>query len=433
MSTGKLLARDVYPGWKRMAASATESIRVFTPYLDSLLARLLANAVISTPQISVVTDLSPNSGALTYRRQLLGLRQLLTAGVEVRSLPRLHAKVMVVDGKRLTVGSQNFTSYARGSRETTASFASAGSERDFLAELDRWFAESTMVDLALVEALLDGLKAELEAERDAHALVVARYEELLEEHQDRQRRLAIGVRNPSFTARLERAAATAQKRMAQASLRAWVDWTDGYYKALVVDEYADLTRWSINEADGSVGQVRLTKLYMHPVLLAPSGRMGFARLAMTRSTYVRFSVDMGAFTVGGLRFNVSVRLPKKPDEANMEIVLRPAAEYATGGLTLRLAFDGAAFEVVSCQPVDANPIRYRDNYWLDWKAVDVDELVAAVTDPANVASLTSFALQPFRYKELGTHDKNAAEFFPAHCTLTLVQVGERRVLIARAR
>lgn len=81
-----LRARDAYPLWKPMAAEATGSIRAFMPYLDSLLPRLLTNATVSNTRISLVTDLSPSSAALTCRRQPLGLRQLLRAGIEARRL-----------------------------------------------------------------------------------------------------------------------------------------------------------------------------------------------------------------------------------------------------------------------------------------------------------------------------------------------------------
>ena len=110
------LARDAYRTWKRSVQAAEKSVRVFTPYLDGMLVRLLGNAELSSEAISVVTDLSPTSGALDYRGQLLGIRALLTKGIGVWSLPRLHAKVLVCDDTRVTVGSQNFTSYARSSR-----------------------------------------------------------------------------------------------------------------------------------------------------------------------------------------------------------------------------------------------------------------------------------------------------------------------------
>ena len=99
---------------------AAESVVVFTPYLDDMLDRLLKNAALKVEAITVVTDLSPASGALDYRAQLIGVRALMRRGVNVRSLRRLHAKVLLCDWRIATVGSQNFTSYGRRSHETTA-------------------------------------------------------------------------------------------------------------------------------------------------------------------------------------------------------------------------------------------------------------------------------------------------------------------------
>jgi hypothetical protein len=114
------------------------SVRVYSPYLDDLVVRLLGNTELDAEDLSVVTDLSPESGTLTYRRQLLAIRRLLSQDVEVRSLPRLHAKVLLVDGKSVTVGSQNFTSYARKSKETTAVPALDMRESRLVDTLERW-------------------------------------------------------------------------------------------------------------------------------------------------------------------------------------------------------------------------------------------------------------------------------------------------------
>jgi hypothetical protein len=116
----QFLAKDAYREWKRRVRAADEEVRVFSPYLDRLVVDLLGNARLDASALSVVTDLSPANGSLDYRARLLSIRRLLQQGIEVRSLARLHAKVLLVNGRLATVGSQNFTSYARTSKETTA-------------------------------------------------------------------------------------------------------------------------------------------------------------------------------------------------------------------------------------------------------------------------------------------------------------------------
>lgn len=102
-------AEDVYPLWRNRVRAAQESVRVYTPYLNRSVVDLLKQAPAGIVEKSVITDLSPTSSAVTYWDQLLAVRRLLKEGIEVRTQSRLHAKVLLVDGALVTVGSQNFT------------------------------------------------------------------------------------------------------------------------------------------------------------------------------------------------------------------------------------------------------------------------------------------------------------------------------------
>jgi hypothetical protein len=175
----EFLAADAYPHWRRRVKAAEESVRIYSPYLDGLVVRLLGNSELDAEDLSVVTDLSPESGTLTYRRQLLAIRRLLSQNVEVRSLPRLHAKVLLVDGKSVTVGSQNFTSYARKSKETTAVPALDMSESRLVDTLERWYDMAEPVDVDLIEQLLDDLAEPFETARAAIEALSTAYDEAL--------------------------------------------------------------------------------------------------------------------------------------------------------------------------------------------------------------------------------------------------------------
>ena len=76
----QFLAKDAYREWKRRVRAAHEDVRVFSPYLDRLVVDLLGNARVDPSALSVVTDLSPKSGALDYRARLLSIRRLLQRG-----------------------------------------------------------------------------------------------------------------------------------------------------------------------------------------------------------------------------------------------------------------------------------------------------------------------------------------------------------------
>jgi phosphatidylserine/phosphatidylglycerophosphate/cardiolipin synthase-like enzyme len=162
-----LLARDVYRSWKRRIQGATESVRVFTPYFDRMLDRLLNNAVLDVGAVSVVADLSPESDALDYRGQLTDVRAILRRGIEVRFMPRLHAKVLFCDSEMATVRSQNFDSYGRGSTETTAVLPDDVSTSDFASTLADWYLAATPVSLELIEVLLAELPEAMSVARQA--------------------------------------------------------------------------------------------------------------------------------------------------------------------------------------------------------------------------------------------------------------------------
>jgi PLD-like domain len=163
----EFLAADIYPKWKRRVSGATESVRIYSPYLDRLVVDLLGNVAVGPGSVAVVTDLSPESGPFGYRGQLLAIRRLISSGIEVRSLPRLHAKVLLVDGRQVTLGSQNFTSYARKSRETSLAADVDLSASTLVRILNEWFDEAVLVDGDLVDRLLERLDQPMARAREA--------------------------------------------------------------------------------------------------------------------------------------------------------------------------------------------------------------------------------------------------------------------------
>lgn len=100
----------------------------------------------------------------------------------MRSLRRLHAKVLLCDWRTATIGSQNFTSYGRASRETTAVPADDLGESKFVATIREWFDEAEPVDIALVECLLAELENEMKAVQAAQHALTASFEHVLAEH-----------------------------------------------------------------------------------------------------------------------------------------------------------------------------------------------------------------------------------------------------------
>lgn len=436
----QFLAKDVSPVWKRRMKAAEESVRVFTPYLDQMLVRLLRTVKLDVSALSVVTDLSPSSGALSYRRQLVSIRLLLLDGIEVRSLVRLHAKVLLVDGRLVTVGSQNFTSYARSSRETTAVPDADMSGSDLLETLDAWYAEAEPVDLTFVEQLLgklDPLMVQVDA---ANAELVAAFEDAdakhqrelaerrdLEVRQRAEKRIreanALAEREPLANA-VDTAARESPYRVEKATAWARLSYDNrGDYWSLRADKDSDLTRWLWGFGDFVLGREQLTRLSFYPLILASSGRMAFVRLGQTVVTYTWQGVVWGApWPVGGQRLWFDVSFPESSiDTANMVLTARWAKD-APHGYQVRLRFDGREI-----WPTDQGRLGQPHA-----PAQLENAVLGALDDDKQQAELFSRVFAPLRNPKGFIGDHNASRFFsPAWHQIHLLDFQESKVLVAR--
>ncbi|TYL51181.1 phospholipase D-like domain-containing protein [Agromyces mariniharenae] len=436
-----ILARDVYRSWRARVQAATESVRVFTPYLDRLLDRLLENATLGTNALSVVTDLSPASGALDYRGQLIGVRSLLRRGIEVRSIPRLHAKILVCDGKLATVGSQNFTSYARRSKETTIVVPDDVSDTAFAATLEDWYQAATPVSLEFVESLLVELDEATRVAREARERLTEGFDEhwssyLQTLEAERTKREAANRQKP-LALQLARAIRRSTDRQARpfvwARLRRAGAWDE--YETLLADNDATLTTWLTRDGNGGVSYAGLKRLNFYPIILNPSGRMGFGRVAQTRITYVRSSVKWSQPRVlFGRSYNVTVRFPSDDlESANVSMTLGMAGEPAYASLELRLRFDGLEATLNDWDiTTDPRARAYAEDE-VDAQANRLKALVDQLHGPTSLAALVRSSFAAFTFKELGLGNRNADDFFPrGWVRITRIDYGERPVLVVTA-
>ncbi len=290
------LAKDVHPRWQALLDNKCREVLVFTPYFDHLLPKLLAKSVVYGASITVVTDFSPTGGKDNYRQLKAGL-ELLQQGIILRNLPRLHAKILMVDRKDIVLGSQNFTSFGRRSKEASASPTSHVLDLNFLKSLDKWIAESTIIDVAMLEILLDQLVTQAKKLEKLEKDLKEQFEKLLlqeneRRHQEIKQKLAVAISNSKTSL---------EQELALGSLRFLGDiFTFG------VENGNDLTRW-VNRSE----RIRLARLTMVPIVSAQSGQMAFARIAKTRITYIRYSVRLAKpIEIDGRQFLATVDFPK---------------------------------------------------------------------------------------------------------------------------
>ena len=433
-----LLARDVYKRWKRRVQRAEESIRVFTPYFDSSLSRLLSNSPLEPTELSLVTDLSPVTGALDYRGQLIGARALLRRGVEVRSLPRLHAKVLLCDGTQVTIGSQNFTRYGRNSKETTAVVEDDVSDSLFVSTLDQWYAESTPVTLEFIEALLAELADPLEVLKEAQTALNKAFDERWEAYLARleaeRRAREEAAQRKSLALQLARAVRDSTTRQARQSVWARLQTTGevDFYDSLITDKTSTLTSWRTRRSDGATSLETLTRLNFYPMILNPSGRMGFGRIAKTRITYVRSSVSFNRpREILGSHYKLTLRFPSHGlDAVNIEMTLSISGRPEYVALDLGLRFDGLETRLQRWNVRQTTLVGSYAARSVEIQTDQLQELSSLLHDPATLTRLLSTAFGTFTFSELGIGNRNATEFFPqGWVRVTIIDYADQPVLV----
>ena len=409
----EFLAADAYPQWRPRVKAAEKSVRIYSPYLDDLVVRLLRNSELDAEDLAVVTDLSPTSGTLTYRRQLLAIRRLVIQDVEVRSLPRLHAKVLLVDGKSVTVGSQNFTSYARKSKETTAVAALDMSESRLVDTLNRWYDEAMPVDLDLIEQLLDDLAEPLETARTAIEALSAAYAETLADYSEKQRQAAkrrfdrdlAQARSSLPSAGFQRAASASLYSAGQSVAFAHLERIDpGHWTLMRSNRYIDLTRWRrMSDAGLHLDTVRLAPLDFYPVLLEPQMQMAFVRVGKSRITYVWRGVRRSAAqTIGGIPIYATTSFPDRQADGSNLVITFGWRSGDHEGYRIRLRFDGERVLPVAEGALLGDP---------EYGEVLVDLVERAYDDPESWDDVLRNVFSPVHPHDF-REAKNAESFFP---------------------
>lgn len=433
-----ILARDVYRSWKLRVQRAEVSVRVFTPYFDGALDRLLGNADLKPGDISVVTDLSPASGALDYRGQLLGARALLRHGIEVRSLPRLHAKVLLCDGVHVTIGSQNFTSYGRGSHETTALIVDDISDTTFGATLDEWYAAATPVSLEFIEGLLVELADFMEAAKVARARLTSQFDDewdaYIAQLEMERRKRELAARRKPLALQLARAVRRSTERHARQ--RVWAKLRlageADVYETLLADKASSLTRWRTRQSNGDMTSTALTRLNFYPIVLNPSGRMAFGRIAQTRITYIRSSVKWTRpRELFGRMYNLTVRFPDTGlDSVNIEISLTVSGQPEYVSLELGIRFDGLEATLNRWEVQETHPSSTLRSSYVSQQTSLLEQLTGTLQDSSNLVDLVASAFATFTYSELGIGNRNATEFFPrGWVRVTMIEYAARPMLV----
>lgn len=142
---------------------------------------------------------------------------------------------------------------------------------------------------------------------------------------------------------------------------------------------------------------------MFPILHADSERMGFARVARTRITYIRSGVVWSNFTLPGFGSSkFSIQFPNENTHSvNLEMIFhqRGRARYV-----FDRKFNGEKLDIVSERYIPDSP---QSAFFQSFSNAAREQ----ITNSEILEEIFDCRLNVFGFSELGIKDKNAADFF----------------------
>jgi hypothetical protein len=102
-----------------VSKSAQIELIIFSPFLDEMVIHLFEQCPLGWDKLGLVTQMDWEDSTLQSLTKKSVINRLIRKGVDVRYLPRLHAKAIVSDWDRAVIGSQNFTYYSQDSFEVS--------------------------------------------------------------------------------------------------------------------------------------------------------------------------------------------------------------------------------------------------------------------------------------------------------------------------
>lgn len=156
---------DAYPNWKQYILRASESVKIYTPYADDLLNNLISIAKSDKRiDISIITKVDGDS-LFETGVQFQALKRAIQNGCRIYHLDNLHAKLLVVDNRIVSAGSQNFTYRGRKNKEITVISETVWKNTNYIAILSKWEDESVEINESFLDSLIkiqDDFKEDIE-------------------------------------------------------------------------------------------------------------------------------------------------------------------------------------------------------------------------------------------------------------------------------
>jgi hypothetical protein len=439
----------VRPRWRREIKSAERSL-FFSPYVTGKCAqRVLLVAGAGTVELYTVFT----AENFASRGSSLGcLRKLIEGGVKVYHLAGLHAKMLLVPGRAITVGSQNLTTRGQDNREATVLTTDGALVRQAEVETEAWVKERVAVTLAMIDDMVKRVrplrklfKAAQDAAEEIDEQVRAAQRERDEaerrarleragrerlEREQKERELVRQRQQQRHQQRLLDLQASVRKlRVAGTVVRARLktptslrhglfDYTTS--KSILALGDGSLTHWQVGR-----DIVTLKDCYRYLCIIEETGKLGWARVASSRISFVASNISRERWLdYRGVKWNVSTTGKWKGlNGAGYNLVVTLESLFR-GKVELRCWFSVDGLEVESTAWKTPRPDGLPDDF----------APVLAQNEAGTRDKLTQFLVMPFKFidgqKLTGA---SAGGYFGdtgRRFNIKLAKVGEHEVLLA---
>jgi hypothetical protein len=402
--------------WKKEVGNAKQKVLVFSPYLTSDTADLVlrrAPAELCEIYTTFCAETFASGGS-----SIQTLRALTADGFIFYELEGLHAKIILISERSVSIGSQNLTRGGTVNKEATVFLTETTEVTRTEKALAPWVASRKPITpemIADMESRLPKLKRAFRKFRE-ESLATNAAVKLGERARLRQRIRKL----QKHLAKIPTAKATVIARVTR------IDQTPRTFHgpwnsnvSLLARPGDDLTRWRVEGI-----RVILDRLVRYMCILENTGKIGWARVGTTRITFVADGIDSLKMEIDGLHYDMTLdAIWQENDETldNVRITLSPP--NAPGKLSISGWFGVDRFSISEIAISDRSAMVAKLKRWI----------------LANNGSFQSKIIErmtrPFRY-EHNRAGVEAGQFFGPVATIVRLKaslVGRHPVLQASSR
>lgn len=299
-------AQDIFPNWKKLIKKSKISVIIYSPYVNEALNELLdfANPGV---RIEIYTRLDEDTLCGNIKALIVAISQ----NARVFHLPGLHAKILLIDNKFVSIGSQNFTYGGQKNKEVSfiSKFSFAGSA--FLNELKKWNTSSKKISASFLKELHERIIEDCKEFRESSSKLRRRIEEIEEKN---------------------------KKDVKEAVTKVLANLTHyGTNKYLECRRSQNLLKWEKKNTTLNKGE-------FYPIMNLDTKQIIFARVNKTRVSFVDNRKECKNVVIGNKFFHVLIVLPKRNYEnGNIRISLKGDLGEK---IKLKYFFDGKSFQLI---------------------------------------------------------------------------------------